>query len=30
MLGATGANDLRGFRTRMNNGQGRIRGHGPI
>ena len=26
-LGATGANDLLGFRTAMNNGQGRDRGH---
>ena len=29
-LGATGANDLLGFRTAMNNGQGRGRGHGLI
>jgi hypothetical protein len=29
-LGATGANNLQGIRTRMNNGQGRVRGHGPI
>jgi hypothetical protein len=26
-LGATGANDQLGFRTAMNNGQGRGRGH---
>ena len=28
--GATGANNLQGIRTRMNSGQGRVRGHGPI
>ena len=29
-LGATGANNLQGIRTRMNSGQGRVRGHGLI
>jgi len=29
-LGATGANDLLGFRTAMDNGRGRAQGHGPI
>ena len=29
-LRATGANNLQGIRTRMNSGQGRVRGHGPI